>query len=111
MFFETQCFELLLGDEELVSHILDEDSSHCNVTSKDGATPLMIAAMLGHVKIAELLIHKGADVNHKESKSGWTALMQATFHRYVKPTVYIPGMPYMDKDLTTNLYLINQTNT
>ncbi|XP_071824281.1 ankyrin repeat and SAM domain-containing protein 6-like [Apostichopus japonicus] len=78
-----------VGDEELVSHILDEDSSHCNVTSKDGATPLMIAAMLGHVTIAKLLIHKGADVNHKESKSGWTALMQATFHRKLEMVEYL----------------------
>lgn len=72
----------LTGDEELVKQILEEDPDQCNVTSKDGATPLMIAALMGHLTIAEILIQKGADINYQERNSGWTALMQATFHRY-----------------------------
>lgn len=54
-----------------------------NYTSVDGATPLMIAAMLGRRDIAETLVQRGAEVNRQDVKSGWTALMQATFHRYV----------------------------
>ena len=42
----------------------------------------MIAAMIGRGDIAELLVQRGADINMQDAKSGWTALMQATFHRY-----------------------------
>ncbi|XP_022103404.1 ankyrin repeat and SAM domain-containing protein 6-like isoform X2 [Acanthaster planci] len=69
------------GDIKLVQHILDADLKQCNKLSPEGATPLMIAAMMGRGDIAELLVQRGADINMQDSKSGWTALMQATFHR------------------------------
>ena len=46
--------------------------------------PLMIAAMIGRGDIADVLLQRGANINMQDSKSGWTALMQATFHRYLK---------------------------
>ena len=69
------------GDIKLVQHILDADPKQCNKLSPEGATPLMIAAMMGRGDIAGLLVQRGADINMQDSKSGWTALMQATFHR------------------------------
>eukprot|EP00057_Strongylocentrotus_purpuratus_P007338 XP_011661812.1 PREDICTED: ankyrin repeat and SAM domain-containing protein 6 [Strongylocentrotus purpuratus] len=69
------------GDLKLVQRILDKDPMQSNYTSVDGATPLMIAAMLGRRDIAETLVQRGAEVNRQDVKSGWTALMQATFHR------------------------------
>ena len=44
----------------------------------------MMAAMLGRHDIAELLINGKADIDKQDTKSGWTALMQATFHRYLQ---------------------------
>ena len=61
--------------------LLDDDPKQCNATSSDGATPLMIAAMLGRHDIAELLVQRKADLDKQDTKSGWTALMQATLHR------------------------------
>ncbi|XP_072052011.1 ankyrin repeat and SAM domain-containing protein 6-like [Amphiura filiformis] len=69
------------GDIGLIGMLLDEDPKQCNATSSDGATPLMLAAMLGRQDIADLLIQRNADVDKQDTKSGWTALMQATFHR------------------------------
>ncbi|XP_063951326.1 ankyrin repeat and SAM domain-containing protein 6-like [Lytechinus pictus] len=69
------------GDLKLVQRILDKDPMQSNYTSVEGATPLMIAAMLGRRDIAETLVQRGAEINRQDVKSGWTALMQATFHR------------------------------
>ena len=44
-----------------------------NQTNPTEETPLMLAAMLGHLRIAEQLIARGADVN----KPGWTPLHYA----------------------------------
>lgn len=41
----------------------------------------MYAAMGGHLAVVQLLIERGADINKQdEAGSGWTALMQATYH-------------------------------
>lgn len=64
-----------------MSDILAADRTECDVCSaQDGATPLMFAAMGGHLEIAKLLVENGCDVNKQDFVSGWTALMQATFH-------------------------------
>lgn len=47
----------------------------------ENTTPLMWAARFGHIKIANLLIENGADVNAKTTNN-WTALMLATIDSY-----------------------------
>ncbi|KAH3776758.1 hypothetical protein DPMN_178190 [Dreissena polymorpha] len=47
---------------------------------QDGATPLMFAAMTGRLDIAQLLVERGCNINKQDNISGWTALMQATYH-------------------------------
>lgn len=48
----------------------------------DGSTPLMHAAICGRVDMASMLVSQRADINAQDKHSGWTALMQAVFHRY-----------------------------
>ncbi len=71
----------LLGDLIRMNEILDEDISQRDAWSQqDGATPLMFTAMMGRLDMVQLLVEKGCDVNKQDTVSGWTALMQATYH-------------------------------
>lgn len=64
--------------------ILDLDPSQLDACSPhDGATSVMFAAMTGQLEIAQLLVERGCDINKQDTISGWTALMQATYHGLV----------------------------
>lgn len=81
------------GNLQQVSDILAADRTECDVCStQDGATPLMFAAMGGHLEIAKLLVDNGCDVNKQDFISGWTALMQATFHGKLAMAKYLIGV-------------------
>jgi ankyrin repeat protein len=43
--------------------LVSRDPPHLLYVQVDGVSPLWIAAAKGRVEIAELLLHKGADVN------------------------------------------------
>jgi ankyrin repeat protein len=47
-----------------------------NASTPQGETPLMIAALRGHIEVARALVAQGADVN----KPGWTPLHYAATH-------------------------------
>ncbi|XP_014781976.1 ankyrin repeat and SAM domain-containing protein 6 [Octopus bimaculoides] len=69
------------GDLERISQILKEDKIQVDACSpQDGATPLMFAAMMGRLDIVRQLVENGCDPNKQDTISGWTALMQATYH-------------------------------
>lgn len=69
--------------------IIDQDPSQKDASSpQDGATPLMFAAMTGHLAMAELLVQRGCDINKQDIISGWTALMQATYHGLATLNIY-----------------------
>lgn len=69
------------GDLERINKIVKEDRMQVNACSpQDGATPLMFAAMMGRLDIVRYLVDKGCDINMQDTISGWTALMQATYH-------------------------------
>lgn len=71
----------LLGDIKRIRAILDQDLSQRDACSpEEGATPLMFAAMAGQLDIAQLLVDRGCDMDKQDTISGWTALMQATYH-------------------------------
>lgn len=61
--------------------LLKDDPSLCNCHLDDGATPLMYSAMFGHLHIVQILIKYGAELDKQDLVNGWTALMQAVFHR------------------------------
>ncbi len=50
-----------------------------NVSTKQGETPLMMAALKGHTELATQLVAKGADVN----KTDWTPLHYAATHGHI----------------------------
>lgn len=51
------------GRTDLVKAFLQKDKALVNAKTAQGDTPLLFAARLGHLKVAELLIANGADVN------------------------------------------------
>ncbi|KAG5213208.1 hypothetical protein JEQ12_008994 [Ovis aries] len=71
---------LKMGNFQLVKEIADEDPNHVNLVNGDGATPLMLAAVMGQLPLVQLLVERHADVDKQDSAHGWTALMQATYH-------------------------------
>jgi len=68
------------GDLEKTLKFLQLDASSANKASADGATPLMYASINGYVRMIDLLISHGADIDAKDYENGWTALMQATYY-------------------------------
>uniref|UniRef100_A0A452QT92 Ankyrin repeat and sterile alpha motif domain containing 6 n=1 Tax=Ursus americanus TaxID=9643 RepID=A0A452QT92_URSAM len=71
---------LLAGNCQLVKEIADEDPNYVNLVNGDGATPLMLAAVMGQLPLVQLLVERHADIDKQDSVHGWTALMQATYH-------------------------------
>ncbi|XP_066290304.1 ankyrin repeat and SAM domain-containing protein 6-like isoform X1 [Branchiostoma lanceolatum] len=70
------------GNIKRIKELLLEDISlrDASCTQEGGATPLMFAAMHGHMAVVQLLVEKGADINKQDNISGWTALMQAVYY-------------------------------
>jgi ankyrin repeat protein len=68
------------GDIQRVEEILGSDDTDVDDTDQDGATPLILASISGHLPIVQLLVSLGADLNHQDRVNGWTSLMQATFY-------------------------------
>ncbi|KAM5260102.1 ankyrin repeat and SAM domain-containing protein 6 isoform 1-T1 [Hipposideros larvatus] len=71
---------LKMGNFQLVKEIADEDPNHVNLVNGDGATPLMLAAVMGQLPLVQLLVERHAEIDKQDSVHGWTALMQATYH-------------------------------
>jgi hypothetical protein len=69
------------GDIQRMKEIMEHDLTQRDACSPhDGATPLMFAAMTGRYDMAQLLVEKGCHIDKQDTISGWTALMQATYH-------------------------------
>lgn len=83
---------LFAGNFQLVKEIADEDPNHVNLVNGDGATPLMLAAVMGQLPLVQLLVERHAEIDKQDSVHGWTALMQATYHGSVPATLPLrPG--------------------
>lgn len=70
------------GDLKAVQEILLADPNQCQFATADGATPLMVAAMMGHKQVVQVLVQYGSPLDAQDHKNGWTALMQAIYHRW-----------------------------
>ena len=64
------------GDLQKVKDLLNE-RAEVNTRDKDENTPLMISADKGHLKVVELLIDAGADIDAVDGHLGYTSLMKA----------------------------------
>ena len=70
-----------LGNLKGVKEILDKEPKLVGArNSEDGATVLMYACVAGHLGVVKLLVSRGAHLDEQDYLSGWTSLMQATFH-------------------------------
>ena len=63
------------GDKKALSNICSKE---------EGATPLMFAAMNGNVEAVQILINVGCNLDKQDTISGWTALLQATYHGHTE---------------------------
>ncbi|RDD40056.1 Ankyrin repeat and SAM domain-containing protein 6 [Trichoplax sp. H2] len=78
---QSDIFEAVkYGNLRRVKELIASNINAANSSDKDGATPLMFAAMRGHTDIVDFLIEKHANVNAQDKISGWTSLMQATYY-------------------------------
>jgi len=71
------------GNVERVKELLSKEDTNVDMQDDEGATPLILAAIGGHFTITQLLIGLGANLNHQDKVTGWTALMQATFFSHI----------------------------
>ncbi|MBD3886389.1 ankyrin repeat domain-containing protein [Phormidium tenue FACHB-886] len=54
-------------------HSLIENGAEIDTEDLEGSSPLILVTMGGHFKVVEILLSKGANVQHV-TRSGWTAL-------------------------------------
>ena len=80
---QTACMH---GYSDMVDYI--SETVDINRTDKLGRTPLMLAAIKGHKKVAEVLLSKNANL-HCVDKEGNTPLMQALAYGHVEMATFL----------------------
>jgi len=74
---EQMTFSEFLQSRSMANMSLAKDKSLVGARTRGGAKPLHFAARLGHVKVAEVLLAHGADINAPEGESKLTPLHRA----------------------------------
>ena len=67
------------GDVAKVRAILQSGEVGVNSADEGEISGLQVAAANGHTEVVEVLVSRGANIDHQTS-SGWTALQQAAYH-------------------------------
>ena len=60
-----------------------KDGNSVDEINGSGVTPLHLCASLGHAKLAQYLISKGANVHKCDHESGWTPLHRALYNKRI----------------------------
>lgn len=79
---QDELFSWIRNNEVLkVKHYLDSQPQAVNELSKEGFSPLILAAYTGNFDLVQLLVSEGAEVNHTSSMG--TALMAAIVKNHI----------------------------
>jgi ankyrin repeat protein len=77
------------GELEQVRASLARDSVLANMADEIGMSPLHIAVISGHLRIVNVLINAGAEVNATDSLKRLTPLHYAAFHNYPRIMLFL----------------------
>jgi ankyrin repeat protein len=75
----------------LVKGFLEKDNKAVNARTNGGETPLHLAARLGHLEVAEVLVAHKADVNALDGSSKLTPLHRAARYGHVEVVALLLG--------------------
>lgn len=77
------------GELEEVRQNLAHDDVLANMADEIGMSPLHIAVINGHLRLANILINAGAEVNATDRLKRMTPLHYAAFHNYPKVMLFL----------------------
>lgn len=82
------------GNFEFVTLLVEKGKARIDAVNSNGDTPLLIAAMNGHDKIAEYLVHKGANTDHRNNfKETAMTLAEKNGHSNLMTVLYNAAFP------------------
>lgn len=94
------------GDLKQVTELLAAHPDWVDLQDEEGETPLMEAAEEGRLEVVQLLLSKGAAINHQD-EDGETALMEAAEENKVECVTLLlnkgAGLGYLDREARTVL--------
>ena len=90
---------------QVVAVLLDRGADIRTTDSDIGVSPLHLAAQGGSVSVVRLLVERGAAVNQQVPSHGFTALMNAVWHRHRDVVEYLLGLDEIDVEIVSALGL------
>ncbi|MCO7191223.1 MULTISPECIES: ankyrin repeat domain-containing protein [unclassified Pseudoalteromonas] len=92
---------VISGDLALVERLLNAGADVNQLDTRMGNSPLHIAAQTDHTQILALLIKEGAFINLQAPRSGFTALMIATWYSKPENIIELFKHPELNIELKT----------
>ncbi|KXN66238.1 ankyrin [Conidiobolus coronatus NRRL 28638] len=89
------------GHYDIVELLLDEVGTEVDPLNNEKETPLLKACFGGHLKVAQLLILRGANVNHRD-KEGWSSLHNAVSKGYFELVSWLIEEARVQVNITSN---------
>ena len=71
------------NDLSALRQLLEDGGNSVDEINASGVTPLHLCASLGHAKMAQYLISKGANIHKCDAESGWTPLHRALYNKRI----------------------------
>jgi ankyrin repeat protein len=89
------------GHYDIVELLLDEVGAEVDPLNNEKETPLLKACFGGHLKVAQLLIQRGANVNHRD-KEGWSSLHNSVSKGYFELVSWLVEEARAQVNITSN---------